>query len=451
MLDNNIKHLSFHTWLKKVIAGSNAAVPIVSHLEEPNYGIDVNCPFHAPYPAGICTKCQPGTIVLSQQPFRMVDHVEIAAPRLVDDFLAGWRQSGFQRFGWLLGRYEEYSGVPLGIKAVVEHIYEPPQDGSIDGFELLEDTRASLLLQFLASIGLQVVGMIYTDLIDDGSGTGRVLQRRSEQSFFLSSSEIVFIARQQRLNPCNVVLNSQPKQFSSRFVTVVVSGEADGGIGLKAYQVSDSAVALEKANLIAATTDPSLMMIRSRVGEAEDEPAFTPPVNYTYKNEYGRQVQKSADPFFPVEYLLVTLSEGIPLQPAPFLASPLPFPAPQMHPNDAALAEYLGPVLHLSAEELSKQPLLLNGNFLAFLIEHVAVNESERNALVEAVNNPATRLQFFQSNALWQRIQQRVAEHAAKKADSRDGVQAWECKHCTFVNQTVPIGGECEVCGLPAQ
>lgn len=393
----------------------------------------------------------------------MVDHVEIASPKLVDDFLSGWRQSGLQRFGWLLGRYEEYDGVPLGIKAVVEYVYEPPQDGSIDGFELLADGRASLLFDFFDRMGLRVVGMIYTDLVDDGSGTGRVLQRRSEKSFFLSSSEIVFIAHQQHQHPCRLALqadgnsNNSLCQFSSRFVTVIVTGEADGGIGLKAYQVSDSAVALECANLIAATTDPSLMMVRSRgdnnAPPAEDDPIFTPPVNYVYKNEYGRQVQKSADPFFPVEYLLVTLSEGIPVQPQPFFASPLDFPAPQMHPNDAVLSGYLSTFLHMSPEELAHSPVLLNANFLAYVAERVAASEAERAELAEAVVDPAKRLHFFrpESSLLWQRILQCVAEAVVKESDSQAGTVEWECKHCTFVNTRVPLGKECEMCGLPPQ
>ena len=48
---------------------------------------------------------------------------------VADRFLNYWRQSGHQRIGILFGRYEMFKDVPLGIRAKVAAIYEPPQVG----------------------------------------------------------------------------------------------------------------------------------------------------------------------------------------------------------------------------------------------------------------------------------------------------------------------------------
>lgn len=46
---------------------------------------------------------------------------------IADRFLDFWRKTGNQHFGYLYGRYTEHKDIPLGIRAEVAAIYEPPQ------------------------------------------------------------------------------------------------------------------------------------------------------------------------------------------------------------------------------------------------------------------------------------------------------------------------------------
>lgn len=46
---------------------------------------------------------------------------------IADRFLDFWRKTGNQRMGYLYGRYTEHKDIPLGIRAEVAAIYEPPQ------------------------------------------------------------------------------------------------------------------------------------------------------------------------------------------------------------------------------------------------------------------------------------------------------------------------------------
>lgn len=128
-------------------------------LDEEDYRVKVPCPSgHAPWPASICSKCQPGAITLTSQPFRMVDHLEFADQSIVNDFIQYWRVSGQQRVGYMYGRYEAYLDVPLGIKAVVEAIYEPPQQDENDGVELTLPWHSEKEIDHVAALcGLQKV------------------------------------------------------------------------------------------------------------------------------------------------------------------------------------------------------------------------------------------------------------------------------------------------------
>jgi nuclear protein localization family protein 4 len=323
--EHNIKHISYHAYLRKLAPkASDTAAALLPPLSTLSYKVKVPCPSkgHPPWPAGICTACQPSAITLQSQPFRMVDHLEIASMDIVDKFLQAWRATGLQRFGFLIGHYEPYDEVPMGIKAVVEAIYEPPQEGELDGLTLgipwEEEPRIRDLIKN-ASKPMNVVGYIFTDLDPTPEDRTKNAYKRHPGSFYLSSLEAIFAATLQRANP--TLSRSDPEGvFSSRLVTAVLTGTEDGAVDVAAYQVSEQAAAMVDADMIEASVDPGIVRVKEE-DRSQDSARYVPDVFFRYKNEYGLEVKKSAKPCFPVEYLLVNVSHGFPQNPSPLFRS----------------------------------------------------------------------------------------------------------------------------------
>lgn len=171
--EQNIKHLSFHSHLRKLTAGVDRGKFI--QLDDISCRIKTGCKDHPPWPRGICSKCQPNSITLNRQTYRHVDNVMFENASLVERFLNYWRSTGHQRIGYLYGRYEVHSDVPLGIRAVVAAIYEPPQESTKDTIRLLPDEREALVEELGRTLNLRRIGWIFTDLIADDVKKGTVI------------------------------------------------------------------------------------------------------------------------------------------------------------------------------------------------------------------------------------------------------------------------------------
>lgn len=76
---------------------------------------------------GLAGLKRPCPHALPLQKYRHVDNIMFENHTVADRFLDFWRKTGSQHFGYLYGRYTEHKDIPLGIRAEVAAIYEPPQ------------------------------------------------------------------------------------------------------------------------------------------------------------------------------------------------------------------------------------------------------------------------------------------------------------------------------------
>lgn len=463
--EQNIKHLSFHSYLRKMTSGVDRGKFLA--LEDISCRIKSGCKDHPPWPRGICSKCQPNAITLNRQSYRHVDNVMFENPNLVERFLNYWRTTGHQRLGFLYGRYEIHTDVPLGIRATVAAIYEPPQESTRDSIKLLADDREEIVEQLAANLGLRRVGWIFTDLIAEDVQKGTVKQVRNINTHFLSAQECIMAGYYQNKhpNPCRFASTGY---FGSKFATVCVTGDASNQVHMEGYQVSNQCMALVRDGCLVPTKDA---MELGYIRESTDK-QYVPDVYYKEKDSYGNEVPRLARPL-PVEYLLVDVPASTPNTPLFTFNTDINkryFPVENRlvdgHIQDFnSLSSYLSqftPPEFLTA--ISDFHLLL---YIATM-DMLPMREYMGPLLLAVRNKSSEQALEWSRSEHWATVEQLIAASNTSPPNSRPGSVAadvgpsdsrsqgahgggaeslWTCPFCTFLNSTdVHV---CDMCSLP--
>ncbi|XP_031846458.1 nuclear protein localization 4 isoform X2 [Nomia melanderi] len=473
--EQNIKHLSFHSYLRKLTAGVDRGKFI--QLDDISCRIKTGCKDHPPWPRGICSKCQPNSITLNRQTYRHVDNVMFENPTLVERFLNYWRDTGLQRIGYLYGRYENHTDVPLGIRAVVAAIYEPPQESAKDSIRLLPDDKTALVDELAHILNLKKIGWIFTDLVADDVKKGTVKHVRNVESHFLSAQECIMAGhfQNQYPNPCRFSPNNY---FGSKFVTVCVTGDDKNQVHMEGYQVSNQCMALVRDGCLVPTKDaPEL----GYVIESTDK-QYVPDVFYKEKDSYGNEVSRLARPL-PVEYLLVDIPASTPLTPQyTFHVSNnvTPFPienrlvdgqVQDFHLLGSYMQQFT-PDQFLEATSdfhlllyLATMEIFPMKDHMLPLLEAVRDKDKEK-AIKWARSDHWTRVEEFLSTMMPAAHSSQTSFNSSSRMPSsssvgtsglRDGLEPpanptsdetlWTCSYCTYINAVERT--MCEICGLP--
>ena len=196
----------------------------------------------------------------SQYQFKIQRQASAICPQVsfdataIQGFQAYCAQFQFQRkrMAFLYGRYEDYTAPPEDKdnsnnnattsnststdqdtssskprqRAVVEAIYEPPQEvdsTAAEGFVLLDDPREETVEQMAEWLGLQKVGWIYC-------------HEPREKGFTMSNAELIMAAEYQ--------LEAAEGVNETPFVTVKVAQGLDGLVSVEAFQMSQQCLAM---------------------------------------------------------------------------------------------------------------------------------------------------------------------------------------------------------------
>ncbi|KRY49327.1 Eukaryotic initiation factor 4A-III [Trichinella britovi] len=441
--EKEVNYLSFHAYLRKNGFDDNIrSAASIPSLEKVSCEIIPNCRNHLPWPQGICSKCQPNPVTLNHQRYRHVDNVEIENKEIMSNFLSYWYKSHGQRMGFLFGRYEPMTDVPLGIRAVVTVIYEPPQITYTDGIDILEDPHDEIVDSLAECLGLKRIGWIFTDFLRDPDDPTLLVNTRNANTYMLSAAECLIAAKYQNKYP-NACKYSLDGTFGSKFVTLVLSGGENKMVDFAAYQVSNQGSALVAAEcLLPSRSSPNMACVRRSTPTH-----YVPDVYYMCHDEYNNKIRKTAG-LLPVEYLFVTIPVGLAKEMRYTLTSQEnPFPIENrssigIAQNIRVVGEYVK-----QFEESEFLKMISNFHFLVYLLTNTEVTFEldDLAELLDAVAKQDSDLakQWAENSIKWNEFKNLIGNGGESVEES----EPWACGHCTYLNDHP--NADCEMCSLP--
>lgn len=336
-----------------------------------------------------CSKCMEKQISLMPQIYRHIDYVEFDNKSCLDVFINSWKESGRQKIGLLLGKYDDYDLVPFGKKVVVSAIWEIEQNSYPDGAFI-----KSLKKTFITE-NLTILGVIYTDLI---LKNGKLFSYKKFHNYFLSTMELKFI-------------DSLKKELQNEsFLGISLCLGENNSIEPEAYMVTEQFSAL--SNYLKVCKKPDFFYTQK-------------PIMYNYKNEHNIVVSKQVDPYVPIDYFMVNCPIGF--KENPIFTNSTMIKTPTLR----KLAKYFQ--FDYSFEKFKNfQILIVLENFLPKNIKNlfdcVIKNDTE---LFSNILKEQELIDFFKSLEKF----------------SKEKIKPWNCEACTFLNEK--NNSTCEICGTP--
>jgi len=194
----------------------------------------------------------PPSVSIKQQPYRHVDTLSVINVPEMENFIGYWQthllENAMQRVGWMYGYYLEDKNYDEGCRAVLEGIYEPPQEMVGEMAQMKADPHIARVDRIAEALGIERIGWIFTTLL-------------LEDGLLLSPTEVQRIARLQNEHSTDIHFT---KYRLSKFVSCAVRPDVKiGGLpSLFPYMVSDQCSAMVRDEILCDSADRTHCMVR---------------------------------------------------------------------------------------------------------------------------------------------------------------------------------------------